>query len=63
MFDHPLIQVHAFEDIPLNQDLSLMDEKWMVEFEAALLKSVAGGGETADPGRLLFLCCRQSHRP
>ena len=47
MFDHPLIQVHAFEDIPLNQDLSLMDEKWMVEFEAALLKSVAGGGETA----------------
>ena len=47
MFDHPLIQIYAFEDIPLEQDLYLMDKKWMAEFESALLKSVDDCGETA----------------
>jgi hypothetical protein len=47
MFDHLLIQVHAFEDIPLDQDLNLMDEKWMAEFEAALVKTFDGCGGTA----------------
>ena len=48
MFDHPLIQTYAFEDIPLDQDLNLMDEKWMTEFETALIRSVEGRGETAN---------------
>lgn len=47
MFDHPLIQTHTFEDIPLDQELKLMDEKWMAEFESALVRSVSGNGETA----------------
>lgn len=47
MFDHPMIQTYAFEEIPLAQDLHLMDEKWMLEFEAALKQSVNGGDETA----------------
>ena len=47
MFDHPLIQVYAFEDIPLDPDLDLMDEKWMAAFEAALVKSVDGRAESA----------------
>jgi len=47
MFDHPMIQVYAFEDIPLDRDLSLMDEKWMAEFEAALIESVEERGDTA----------------
>jgi hypothetical protein len=47
MFDHPLIQIYAFEDIPLDQDLNLMDEKWMAKFEAALVKSLDRGDETA----------------
>src|SRR3954447_7906987 len=47
MFDHPLIQIYAFEDIPLDQDLFLMDEKWMAEFEAVLLKSLDGSSDTA----------------
>jgi hypothetical protein len=47
MFDDPRIQIYAFEDVPLDQDLNLMDEKWMAEFEAALVKSVDGSSETA----------------
>ncbi|WP_156964571.1 hypothetical protein [Methylocapsa aurea] len=47
MFDHPLIQIYAFEDTPLDRDLKLIDEKWMVEFEAALIKSVDESGESA----------------
>lgn len=47
MFDHPKIQVYRFEEVPLNEDLSLMDEKWMAEYEAALVKSVREVGESA----------------
>ena len=47
MFEHPQIQTYAFDDIPLDRDISLMDERWMVEFEAALIKSIEGSGETA----------------
>lgn len=47
MFDHPLIQSYAFEDIPLNRDINLMDEKWMAEFEAALIKSFDEPAATA----------------
>lgn len=47
MFDHPSIQIYTFEDIPLDRNLFLMDEKWMIEFESALVKSVDGCGETA----------------
>lgn len=39
LFDHPLIDHYEFEQVPLDQDISLMDEKWMVEFEAALVAS------------------------
>ena len=47
MFDHPKIQTYAFEDIPLGQDLNLMDEKWLTEFESALIASVEERGDTA----------------
>jgi hypothetical protein len=47
MFDHPNIQIYAFENVPLDCDLHLMDEKWMVEFEAAFVKSIDGSGGTA----------------
>jgi len=47
MFDHPKIQTYAFEDIPLDQDLNMMDEKWMAESEIALIESVEERGDTA----------------
>jgi hypothetical protein len=57
VFDHPLIQIYEFEHIPVGRDLNLMDEKWMVEFEAALVKSVDGEGESVFD-RVLFPSCR-----
>jgi hypothetical protein len=47
MFGHPKIQTYAFEDITLDRDVYLMDEKWMVKFERALIKSVEERGPTA----------------
>jgi hypothetical protein len=47
MFEHPLIQIYAFENIPLDTDLFLMEERWMAEFAAALMRSVNGSDETA----------------
>ncbi|MDQ6702275.1 MAG: hypothetical protein M3Z96_03770 [Pseudomonadota bacterium] len=43
MFDHDLIEKHAFESVPLGRDLYLMDEKWMQAYEKALLALVRGG--------------------
>lgn len=47
MFEHPKIQVYSFEEVPLNRDLNLMDEKWLMEYESALVASVAEIGESA----------------
>ena len=47
MFDHPNIQTYRFEDIPLDRDISLMDAKWIEEYEAALVASVSGTGDSA----------------
>jgi hypothetical protein len=43
LFDHPDIDKYRFEDIPLNTDLYLMDEKWMAEYGGALTKMLIGG--------------------
>ena len=42
MFDHPLIELLLFEDIPLNRDIFMMDEKWMEAYEQDLLKMFEG---------------------
>ena len=42
MFDHDQIDVHQFEDIPLDCDLYLMDEKWMQAYEKDLLNMFSG---------------------
>jgi hypothetical protein len=47
MFDHPKIQVYRFEEVPLNEDLNLMDEKWMAEYDKALANSMNEAGESA----------------
>jgi hypothetical protein len=47
MFDHSMIQTYLFEEVPLNQDLHLMDEKWISDYDKALVKSIDGAGESA----------------
>ncbi len=43
MFDHADIEKYRIEEVPLDRDLFLMDEKWMADYERALLKGLAGG--------------------
>ena len=42
MFDHPLIELLSFDEIPLNRDIFMMDERWMAAYEQDLLKMFDG---------------------
>jgi hypothetical protein len=42
LFDHPKIRKFSFEQVPLNEDIYLMDEKWMHEYEQALTNCLEG---------------------
>lgn len=41
-FDHPKFDKYEFKDIPLNQDLVMMDEKWMLEYEESFIRFFEG---------------------
>ncbi len=58
MFDHDLIEKHSFENIPLDRDLYLMDEKWMLEYEGSLL-TLFNGGERDEVGYISFAAARE----
>lgn len=36
-FSHHEFRTYAFEHVPLDQDIFLMDERWLAEYEAALV--------------------------
>jgi hypothetical protein len=36
LFKHELFDTYAFEDIPLDRDVYLMGEEWMVEYERSI---------------------------
>lgn len=60
MFEHEDFDRYAFEDIPLNRDIYLMDEKWMPEYEASLLKVFAGNGaDYKSVGYISYACARK----
>ena len=42
-FSHRLFTSLGFEEVPLNTDLYLVDEKWLREWEAAWVQFVEGG--------------------
>ena len=44
MFEHEHFDEYVYEDIPTNRDIYLMDEKWMAEYEASLIKVFQGHG-------------------
>lgn len=44
MFDHKLFKVYHFDQIPLNRDVYLMDEKWIAEWESGMVKMFNRGG-------------------
>jgi hypothetical protein len=60
MFEHEHFDKYAFEDIPLNRDIYLMDEKWIPEYEASLLNVFAGNGAEYRPvGYISYACARK----
>jgi hypothetical protein len=42
MFSHSEFRVIAFEDLPLDEDIFLMDERWMSEYESACINMFNG---------------------
>lgn len=59
MFSHEYFDKYAFEDIPLNRDIYLMDEKWITEYEASLLNIFEGNGADYKPvGYVSYACVR-----
>src|SRR5215204_3444269 len=58
MFDHEDIEKYEIEEVPLNQDIYVMDEKWMVDYECALLNGLAGG-EWGAPGFISYAAARR----
>ena len=44
MFEHPDFVEYGFDELPLDQDLSLVEEEFMAGVEAALLEGFSGGG-------------------
>jgi hypothetical protein len=53
MFDHPLFRKYDFLDVPLEQDIYLMDEKWMAEYDQALV-AMFNGGTYANAGYISY---------
>ena len=59
MFDHHLFDKYAFDEIPLNRDLYLMDEIWMNEYEESLLAPFQGlEGEHEPVGYISYAAAR-----
>jgi hypothetical protein len=57
MFTHPKFQKYDFQDVPLDQDIFLMDEKWMVEYEQAWVE-VFNGGNYENVGYISYAAAR-----
>lgn len=58
MFDHPLFQIHSFNDVPLNQDVFLMDEKWLPQYEESMI-SMFNGGDYTPVGYISYATLRR----
>jgi hypothetical protein len=60
MFEHEYFDKYSFEEIPLNRDIYLMDEKWIPEYEASLLNVFQGNGADSKPvGYISYACARR----
>jgi hypothetical protein len=57
MFDHPLFRNYAFEDVPLNRDVFLMDEQWLDRYEASLI-ALFNSGKYENVGYISYAAIR-----
>ena len=49
LFTHPLLQTYAFDQVPEGEELYLMGEEWMTDYDAAFT-AMADGGPYANVG-------------
>ncbi len=54
MFDHEWIDKFAFEEIPLNRDIYLMEEKWLPAYEAAIMAFLRDETTELNVGQVTF---------
>jgi hypothetical protein len=60
MFEHEAFDKYAYEEIPLNRDVYLMDEKWMTEYEASLVDVFnENGANYKSVGYISYACARR----
>lgn len=59
VFDHSKIDDHSFDQVPLNQDIYLVDEKWMIPYERMLSDVLAHRGEYEHIGYVSYVAARR----
>ena len=57
VFDHPLFRTYAFEDVPLDRDVFLMDEEWLDQYETSLV-ALFNGGKYENIGYISYAAIR-----
>ncbi|HUW97687.1 MAG TPA: hypothetical protein VMV40_02435 [Acidiferrobacter sp.] len=58
LFDHEYFDVYPFEAVPLSEDSYLMDERYIEEYELAMLDTISGG-ESANVGYISYIAARR----
>lgn len=61
MFDHEGIQKYAIDEIPLDQDIYLMDEVWLETYESSLIAGLSGE-EWTYPGYISHAAARSASK-
>ena len=60
MFEHEYFDVYSFENVPLNRDCYLMDERYVQEYEASMVDVFAEkGGDSV--GEVGFVAARRAN--
>jgi hypothetical protein len=57
MFEHRLFQIYDFAKVPLDAEIFLVDEKWMADWEQAMVRMFEGG-EYANVGYISWAVAR-----
>lgn len=58
MFDRDEIEKYSFEEVPLNRDIFLMDQKYVAEYEANMIQFLDGRGPFENIGYIAYAAAR-----
>lgn len=59
MFEHMLFNRYSLKDVPCDRDLYLMDEKWLNEYEASMLRTFEGNSSEEPIGYISYATVRR----